>query len=97
MEIMGRHGHAREDSRRAGQALRGAAARRGARVRSRPGRDLAPGGEGRLTFDDRATSQRMAVRLQVQAAEPPHRFSFRWDHPDGAQPHVGNARWRSSP
>jgi hypothetical protein len=31
--------------------------------------DPAPGGEGRLTFDDRATSQRMAVRLRVQAAD----------------------------
>ena len=53
--------------------------------------DPAPGGEGRLTFEDRATSQRMAVRLRVQAADPPHRFSFRWDYPDGAQPHEGNA------
>jgi integrase len=31
--------------------------------------DLAPGGESRLTFDDRATSLRMAVRLRVQAAD----------------------------
>lgn len=53
--------------------------------------DLRPGGEGALTFEDRATSQRMAVRLRVQAAEPPHRFAFRWDYPDGAQPHEGNS------
>jgi len=53
--------------------------------------DPSPGGEGRLTFEDRATSQRMVVRLQVQAADPPYRFSFRWDYPDGAQPHEGNA------
>ena len=53
--------------------------------------DPSPGGEGRLTFEDRATSQRMVVRLQVQAADPPYRFSFRWDYPDGAQPHKGNA------
>src|SRR5215469_10836588 len=53
--------------------------------------DPVPGGEGRLTFEDRATSQRMAVRLRVEAADPPHRFAFRWDYPDGAQPHEGNA------
>jgi uncharacterized protein YndB with AHSA1/START domain len=50
-----------------------------------------PGGEGSLTFEDRATSQRMSVRLRVQAAEPPYRFAFRWDYPDGEQPHEGNA------
>ena len=53
--------------------------------------DPRPGGEGRLTFEDRATSQRMAVRLRVEAAEPPHRFAFRWDYPDGEQPHEANA------
>jgi uncharacterized protein YndB with AHSA1/START domain len=50
-----------------------------------------PGGEGTLVFDDRATSQRAVVRLTVQAAEPPHRFCFRWDYPDGEQPHEGNS------
>ena len=53
--------------------------------------DPAPGGEGTLTFEDRATSQRMTVTLVVQAAEPPHRFAFRWDYPDGEQPHEGNS------
>lgn len=53
--------------------------------------DPRPGSEGRLTFEDRATSQRMAVRLQVTAAEPPHRFAFRWDYPDGAEPTEGNS------
>jgi uncharacterized protein YndB with AHSA1/START domain len=53
--------------------------------------DPRPGGEGALTFEDRATSQRMAVRLRVEAAEPPHRFAFRWDYPEGAQPHGGNS------
>jgi uncharacterized protein YndB with AHSA1/START domain len=53
--------------------------------------DPRPGGEGTLTFEDRATSQRMSVRLRVEAAEPPHRFAFRWDYPDGEQPHEGNA------
>jgi uncharacterized protein YndB with AHSA1/START domain len=53
--------------------------------------DPAPGSEGTLTFEDRATTQRMAVKLTVQAAEPPHRFAFRWDYPDGAQPREGNS------
>lgn len=50
-----------------------------------------PGGEGTLVFDDRATSQRAVIRLTVQAAEPPHRFCFRWDYSDGEQPHEGNS------
>jgi uncharacterized protein YndB with AHSA1/START domain len=53
--------------------------------------DLRPGGEGTLTFDDRATSQRAAVRLVVQSVVSPHRFSFRWDYPAGAQAHEGNS------
>ncbi|HTU75822.1 MAG TPA: SRPBCC family protein [Trebonia sp.] len=53
--------------------------------------DAVPGGQGSLTFADRATSQRMAVTLTVQAAEPPHRFAFRWDYPAGEQPAEGNS------
>ena len=53
--------------------------------------DPAPGGEGTLTFEDRATTQRMAVKLTVQDAEPPHRFAFRWDYPDGEQPREDNS------
>jgi uncharacterized protein YndB with AHSA1/START domain len=53
--------------------------------------DPVPGSEGSLTFADRATSQRTAVKLTVQAAEPPHRFAFRWAYPDGEQPHEGNS------
>ena len=53
--------------------------------------DPVPGGQGSLTFEDRATSQRMSVRLRVQAAEPPYRFAFRWDYPDGEQPAEGNS------
>lgn len=54
--------------------------------------DPVPGGQGSLTFEDRATSQRMAVKLTVQAAEPPRRFAFRWDYPEGELPHEGNSR-----
>jgi uncharacterized protein YndB with AHSA1/START domain len=53
--------------------------------------DPVPGREGSLTFTDRATSQPMAVNLTVQAAEPPHRFAFRWAYPDGEQPREGNS------
>ncbi|HEX4657942.1 MAG TPA: SRPBCC family protein [Streptosporangiaceae bacterium] len=53
--------------------------------------DPVPGGEGTLVFDDWATSQLAVVRLTVQAAEPPQRFCFRWDYPDGEQPHEGNS------
>jgi uncharacterized protein YndB with AHSA1/START domain len=53
--------------------------------------DPRPGGEGVLVFEDRATSQRATVQLQVVAAEPPHRFAFRWDHPEGTRPHEGNS------
>jgi uncharacterized protein YndB with AHSA1/START domain len=53
--------------------------------------DPVPGGAGSLTFADRATSQRMTVKLAVQAAEPPHRFAFRWDYPDGEQPTEDNS------
>lgn len=50
-----------------------------------------PGGEGTLTFEDPATTQPMTVNLTVQAAEPPHRFAFRWAYPNGEQPHQGNS------
>ncbi|HEY2125869.1 MAG TPA: SRPBCC domain-containing protein [Streptosporangiaceae bacterium] len=53
--------------------------------------DPRPGGDGLLTFEDRATSQRAVVRLRVEAADPPHRFAFRWDYPEGAQPDESNA------
>ena len=53
--------------------------------------DPVPGGLGSLTFEDRATTQRMTVRLTVTAAEPPHRLAYRWDYPDGEQPAEGNS------
>jgi uncharacterized protein YndB with AHSA1/START domain len=53
--------------------------------------DLRPGGEGMLTFDDRATSQRVTIRLRVETVEPPHTFAFRWDYPEGAVPDGGNS------
>ena len=53
--------------------------------------DLHPGGQGTLTFTDRATSAPATVAIQVEAVEQPHRFSFRWDHPAGAPARDGNS------
>ncbi len=53
--------------------------------------DLRAGGAGVLVFDDRATNQAVTVALVVQAVEPPHRFAFRWAHPEGTEPHPGNS------
>jgi uncharacterized protein YndB with AHSA1/START domain len=46
---------------------------------------LQPGGRGLMGFEDRA------VPLVVETVEPPTRFSFRWNHPDGQVPAAGNS------
>ncbi len=53
--------------------------------------DLRPGGRGSLGFRSRATGQPMTAVLVVEAVEPPHRFSFRWGHPEGETPVAGNS------
>ena len=53
--------------------------------------DPRPGGDGLLIFEDRATNNRGTVRLRVVAAEPPHRFCFRWDYPEGEEPQDSNS------
>jgi uncharacterized protein YndB with AHSA1/START domain len=53
--------------------------------------DLRPGGEGTLTFNTKATNEHATVRLLVESVEPPHKFSFRWDYPAGAEPREGNS------
>ena len=53
--------------------------------------DVRPGGEGTLTFTDRATSQHATVRLPVETVEPPHTFAFRWDYPEDEKAHEGNS------
>lgn len=53
--------------------------------------DPRPGGDGLLIFEDRATSNRAVVRLRVVAAEPPSRFCFRWDYPEGEEPEESNS------
>ncbi|MDX6470100.1 MAG: hypothetical protein QOF75_1903 [Gaiellaceae bacterium] len=53
--------------------------------------DLRPGGDGRLVWQLKATNRAMAVNLRVERHEPPHAFSFRWNHPDGVEPTESNA------
>jgi uncharacterized protein YndB with AHSA1/START domain len=53
--------------------------------------DARPGGQGRLVWQQKATSSAMTVNLRVERLEPPHFFSFRWDYPDGAEPDASNA------
>jgi uncharacterized protein YndB with AHSA1/START domain len=47
---------------------------------------LAPGGQGYMGFDEQH-----AYAIVVEAADPPNRFSFRWNHPAGAQPAPDNS------
>lgn len=53
--------------------------------------DLRPGGDGVLTWDEKATTAKTTAHMRVQAVEKPHRFSFRWTHPEGAEPNEGNS------
>lgn len=49
--------------------------------------DLRPGGSGSLTFE----SHGVTAPFVVEAVEPPHRFAWRWSHPEGSEPRVGNS------
>jgi uncharacterized protein YndB with AHSA1/START domain len=53
--------------------------------------DVRPGGEGRFSWDAKATNREMVVNLRVERLDPPHFFSFRWDYPDGDEPTETNA------
>jgi len=53
--------------------------------------DLRPGGAGVLVFEDKATTRPTSAPLVVETVDPPHRFSFRWSHPDGEAPRPGNS------
>ena len=53
--------------------------------------DARPGGDGTLVFEDRATERPAVVPVVVEAADPPHRFAFRWAYPDGEAPARGNS------
>jgi uncharacterized protein YndB with AHSA1/START domain len=53
--------------------------------------ELRAGGEGTLTWDQRATTTAITARISVETVDPPHLFSFRWGHPEGAQAREGNS------
>jgi uncharacterized protein YndB with AHSA1/START domain len=52
--------------------------------------DAKPGGTGLFVFDNGGGTPHIAP-VVVEDVEPPSRFSFRWGHPDGADPAAGNS------
>lgn len=52
--------------------------------------DPRPGGDGLLAFRHTPTGEHLH-RLQVVAVDRPHRFVYRWMHPDGERPAEGNS------
>jgi uncharacterized protein YndB with AHSA1/START domain len=53
--------------------------------------DARPGGHGALVFEHEGGDTVNTVPLVVEAMEAPTRFAFRWNHPDGATPVLGNS------
>jgi uncharacterized protein YndB with AHSA1/START domain len=53
--------------------------------------DLRPGGEGTLTFVDKAVHRATSLRISVRSVEPHRTFSYRWLHPEGAEAQPGNS------
>jgi uncharacterized protein YndB with AHSA1/START domain len=49
--------------------------------------DARPGGAGTLVFEEMSNT----APLVVETVDPPHRFTFRWGHPDGEAPVPGNS------
>src|SRR3974377_1014141 len=47
--------------------------------------ELKPGGHGYMGFGEQGGP------VVVEAVEPPTRFSFRWNHPNGEEPIAGNS------
>jgi uncharacterized protein YndB with AHSA1/START domain len=50
-----------------------------------------PGGAGVFTFGDSSTPEAHVVQLTVVDADPPRRFSFRWDYDEGVTPAPDNS------
>nr|WP_238355816.1 SRPBCC domain-containing protein [Kribbella sandramycini] len=46
---------------------------------------IEPGARGRLRFGDQGGP------VVVEEVEPPSRFTFRWNHPEGSEPLAGNS------
>ena len=52
--------------------------------------DAAPGARGSFTWM-RGPDRQNTVALRVEHAEPPHYLSYRWNFPEGEEPHEDNA------
>lgn len=55
------------------------------------GLDPVPGGSGMLAFGEPGAANRHESPLTVVEADPPRRFSFRWDYQPGQAPAAGNS------
>ena len=57
--------------------------------------EFRPRGEGTFTWNLVGTPKggkaATVIRLRVEKVEPPFLFSFRWNHPPGEEPRVGNS------
>src|SRR2546421_12905677 len=53
--------------------------------------DVREGGEGKLTWNDRATTKPTIARISVVTVAPPRTFSFRWAHPEGVEARKDNS------
>lgn len=53
--------------------------------------DARPGGDGRFGWNAKAMNRGHVANLRIERIEPPHFFSFRWNHPDGTEPDPSNA------
>jgi uncharacterized protein YndB with AHSA1/START domain len=53
--------------------------------------DVREGGEGTLTWTERATTKPMTARITVETISPPRTFAFRWAHPDGVEARQDNS------
>ena len=53
--------------------------------------DVRPGATGRFIFVDEGSGTEQPVNVRVEAMDEPHRFAYRWDYPDGAEPDETNS------
>jgi len=49
------------------------------------------GAAGVFVFENHEENTTQTAPLVVETVEPPHRFSFRWNHPEGVDPVAGNS------
>jgi uncharacterized protein YndB with AHSA1/START domain len=53
--------------------------------------DVREGGEGTLTWNERARTKPTTARISVETVAAPHAFSFRWAHPEGVEARQDNS------